>query len=120
MKRKYNLLYDNQYDRLLIAGKTDSDIMIGSVRVLNVILDFNSKKEVVNAELLHASEYLTSLNLNPNILDKITDGRLSFRQLRNGVNYYGTPVPLEEAGQAIKDIREIINKLKLKYLKEFL
>jgi|SRR3989344_2230351 len=84
MKRKYNLLYDNQYDRLLIAGKTDSDIMIGSVRVLNVILDFNSKKEVVNAELLHASEYLTSLNLNPNILDKITDGRLSFRQLRNG------------------------------------
>lgn len=42
-----------------------------------------------------------------------------FRQMRNGVNYYGTPVPLNEAVQAIKDIKDIISKLRTKYLKEF-
>ena len=42
-----------------------------------------------------------------------------FRVMRNGVNYYGTPIPLNEAIQGIEDIKKIINQLKPKYLKEF-
>lgn len=42
-----------------------------------------------------------------------------YRIMRNGVNYYGAPIPFEEALQCTKDIKGIINKLKLKYLKEF-
>ena len=42
-----------------------------------------------------------------------------FRQLRNGINYYGRTIPLKEAKETIKDIKEMINKLKLEYLREF-
>ena len=84
MERKYRVHYDSEYDRLMVIGKDNSDVISGSVRVLNVILDFNSENKVVNAELLHASEYVASLGLDANILEKISGGSLSFRQLRNG------------------------------------
>ena len=82
--KKYKVHYDKEHDRLMVAGKSDSDIMTGSVRILNVVLDFNTKNQVVNAELLHASEYLDSLSIDSEILNKITTGNLVFRQLRNG------------------------------------
>lgn len=84
MARKYEVYYDKQFDRLMLAGKTNADIIDGSVRILNLILDFNTEGKVVNAELLHASEYLNSLNLNSDILNKITSGKLILNQLRNG------------------------------------
>jgi len=43
-----------------------------------------------------------------------------FRLMRNGVNYYGTPIPFNEASQSIEDIKQIIKQLKLKHLREFL
>ena len=43
-----------------------------------------------------------------------------YRIMRNGVNYYGTPIPLEEALQYIKEVKVIIDQLKLKYLKYFI
>ncbi len=42
-----------------------------------------------------------------------------FRIIRNGVNYYGNAISLNEALQYIDDIKRIIDKLKLKHLKEF-
>src|SRR3989344_7104391 len=84
MERKYRVYYDEQYDRLMIAGKTEEDVIMGSVRLLNIILDFNSQNKVVNAELLRASEYLQSLGLDDNLLKQITGGSLSAKQLRNG------------------------------------
>lgn len=84
MEKEPRIYYDQKYDRLMIAGKKDSDIMSGSVRILNVILDFNTENKAVNAELLHASEYIESLGLDPEILGNITGGGLSFRQLKNG------------------------------------
>lgn len=42
------------------------------------------------------------------------------RMLRNGVNYYGEPVHLEEAKKAIKEIPEITNQVKRTYLKKYL
>jgi len=82
--RKYEVFYDVDYDRLMVAGKTARDVMVGSVRVLNVVLDFNTKKQVVNAELLHASEYVESLGMDSSILERFDGGRLMLRQLRNG------------------------------------
>ena len=43
-----------------------------------------------------------------------------FRIMRNGINYYGTNVNINEALQGVEDIKQMINKLKMKYLKEFL
>jgi len=42
-----------------------------------------------------------------------------FRIMRNGINYYGNTISLNEALQYIEDIKQIIDKMKLKYLKEF-
>lgn len=42
-----------------------------------------------------------------------------FRLMRNGVNYYGKTVPLEEATSGVKEIKQLISKLISKYLKEF-
>jgi len=81
---KCRVYYDKQYDRLMIAGKKDSDIISGSVRILNTILDFNQENNVVNAELLNVSEYLELLNLDNSLLNNIIGGSLSFRQLRDG------------------------------------
>ena len=39
--------YDKKYDRLLIAGKSENDIVAGSVRILDVILDFNTENKVI-------------------------------------------------------------------------
>ena len=42
-----------------------------------------------------------------------------FRQLRNNIHYYGVLLSPTETKKAIKEIKEIISQLKLKYLKEF-
>jgi hypothetical protein len=42
-----------------------------------------------------------------------------FRQLRNSIHYYGLLLSSAETKQAVKVIKELISKLKLKYLKEF-
>jgi|SRR3989338_4538382 len=43
-----------------------------------------------------------------------------YRTMRNGVHYYGTPVPFAESVQCINNMLEIIEKLKIKYLEEFI
>lgn len=43
-----------------------------------------------------------------------------FRTMRNGVNYYGTSIPINEASQCIDEINQLILKMKSRYLKEFL
>ena len=43
-----------------------------------------------------------------------------YRIMRNRVNYYGNLIPIEETLEAIKEINQIIEKLKTKYLAEFL
>ncbi len=82
--RKCKVFYDEQYDRLMVAGKSDSDKMAGSVRVLNLILDFNTDNKLVNVELLHALEYVKSLGLDSDMLTKISGGDFIFKSLRNG------------------------------------
>ena len=84
MERKYRIHYEPQFDRLSIAGKTNSDKVVGSVRLLNVILDFNMENKVVNAELLKASQYLESIGIDSKILNKAKEGDLVFKKFRNG------------------------------------
>lgn len=42
-----------------------------------------------------------------------------FRIMRNNIKYYGKMIPFEEAKQGVIDIKEIVDKLKSKYLEEF-
>ena len=88
MKNKFSFMYDDFSDRLLISCKKDSDKIKGSIRVLNLILDFNSNNKLVNIELKKASEYLKSLKINPSILNNLTNAEIVSRQCRDGLLIY--------------------------------
>ena len=84
MKKICKFYYDNFSDRLIISRKNSLDIMHGSVRILNLIFDFTTENKVANIEILDASDYLKSLNINPSILNKLTSAEFSFQSVRNG------------------------------------
>ena len=50
MKKTSVFLYDEMSDRLFISMKKDSDRIYGSVRLLNLTLDFSTDNSVVNIE----------------------------------------------------------------------
>ncbi len=84
MVKKFSFMYDDFADRLMISSKQDSDVIYGSIRILNLIIDFTTEKKVANIELIDASKYLESLKINPQILSKLTEAQFSFTSLRNG------------------------------------
>jgi hypothetical protein len=43
-----------------------------------------------------------------------------FRKIRNGINYYGRNISIEDANEVVKDIKILIEYLINKYLKEML
>jgi len=84
MKNKFSFMYDDFSDRLFISCKKDSDIIKGSIRILNLILDFTTDNKIVNVELKKASEYLKLLKINPKILNNLTNAEIVFKQCRDG------------------------------------
>ncbi len=84
MERKFKVLYEEQFDRLLIASKSTTDKIVGSVRLLNIILDLNTENKVINVELIKASQYLESLGIDSKILNKAKKGSFVLKKFRNG------------------------------------
>jgi uncharacterized protein YuzE len=85
---KKNYFYDEFSDRFMISCKKPEEKVVGSVRVLNVTLDFASNGKIVNVEIRNISEYLNSLGLNSNVLIDLEDAQLMFRQYRDGYVLY--------------------------------
>jgi len=81
-------MYDDFSDRLMISCKKDSDVVIGSIRVLNLNIDFTSGNKIANIELRKASDYIKSLGLDPKILNNLTSAQLMFKQCRDGYIIY--------------------------------
>lgn len=88
MNKQFTFIYDNFSDRLFISCKQSSDKVYGSVRLLNLTLDFTTDNKVVNIELRGASKYLESLGINPEILHKLTSAEIVFKQQRDGYLIY--------------------------------
>jgi hypothetical protein len=88
MQKKCSFLYDDFSDRLMISCKKDSEKVVGSIRILNLILDFASNNKIANVELKKASDYLKSLKINPNILNNLTGAEIVFKQCRDGYIIY--------------------------------
>ena len=83
-----NFLYDDFSDRLMISCKSPNDKISGSVRVLNVTLDFTTDNRIVNVEIRNISDYITSIGLNADILNELEDAKLMFKQYRDGYMIY--------------------------------
>ena len=60
-------MYDKDLDRLMISCKKPNDKISGSVRIMNVTLDFTTDNRVVNVEIRNATDYLSELGFNSDI-----------------------------------------------------
>lgn len=83
-EKKFVFMYDDFSDRLLISCKDKNEAVLGSARVLNLIITFTTNNKVVGIELKNASKYLASLKINPEILNKLTNAEIVFQQQRDG------------------------------------
>jgi uncharacterized protein YuzE len=83
-----NYFYDEFSDRFMISCKKSDEKVVGSVRVLNVTIDFASNGKIVNVEIRNISDYLSSLGLSSNVLTDLEDAQLMFKQYRDGYVLY--------------------------------
>ncbi len=88
MQRRVLFKYDDFSDRLHISCKNKEDMYYGSVRVLNLTIDFTRENKIMGIELRNASKYLESLSINPEILTSLTSAELVFQQQRDGYIIY--------------------------------
>lgn len=80
-----NFMYDENLDRLMIFNKkNDDEIVYGSVKILNLILDVTDKNRIANIEIRNVSEYLISMEKNPNILKSLKNAKININQIRGG------------------------------------
>ena len=76
--------YEDNYDRLFISCKKENEVIEGSVRLLNMVLDITTENRVANIELFDASKYLQSLNINSGILNNLTEARFILQKVNDG------------------------------------
>ena len=88
--KELGFMYDDFSDRLMVTckGKGNGGIVVGSARFMNLTLDFDSGNKVVGAEIRGISKMLDSLEIDSNILNKLTSAELVFRQVRGGYLIY--------------------------------
>jgi uncharacterized protein YuzE len=101
MERK-NFDYDEVSDSLIISRKQDNEKVQGSAEIGNLILDFTSDGKIVNVEFQNISEYLKMMNVNPQILNKLTEVNLIIQKQKGAISLFAVlktptlkqPVPL--------------------------
>ncbi len=88
MGKKCKFHYDEFSDRLFISCKDNNEKVYGSVRILNLTIDFTTENKAVAVEIVQASKYLESIGISPKILNKLTNAELVFEQKRDGYLIY--------------------------------
>ena len=88
MAKECKFHYDDFSDRLFISCRNENEKVYGSVKVLNLIIDFTSDNKAVGVEIMQVSQYLESLGINSEILNKLTNAELVFNQKRDGYLIY--------------------------------
>lgn len=93
--------------------KSASIIFVEHYEALREIIEAIANK---NRFKVYSHECLTYL-LKEILKEELTASKFDrLRKLRNGVNYYGEPVSLEETKKAISEIDYLISQLKQKHL----
>ncbi|EFK96336.1 hypothetical protein LDC_1631 [sediment metagenome] len=85
---RQNFMYEEDLDRLFISCKRPEDKISGSVRILNVTLDFTTDNRIVNVEIKNVSDYLRELGFDSNILSELEDASIITKQYRDGYMIY--------------------------------
>jgi len=84
MTNKCKFHYDDFSDRLFISCKSEDEKVHGSVRVLNLTIDFTAENKAVGFEIVEVSKYLESLGIDSKILNNLTNAEFVFEQKRDG------------------------------------
>ncbi len=85
MIKKDTFMYDEDFDRLMIFNNLrDDEVIYGSVNMLNLVLDITNKNRIANIEIRNVSDYLKSIDKNPDILKNLIDAKISVQQVRGG------------------------------------
>ena len=84
MGKDPRFIYDDFSDRLYISCKKPSEKIYGSVRVLNLTIDFTEERKAVAIELRGASKYLESIGIDSSILNNLSGAEIVFKQQRDG------------------------------------
>ncbi len=97
-----NFDYDDVSDSLFISRKSLNEKVQGSAEIGNLILDFTSEGKIVNIEFKGISKFLEMMNVNPNILNALTEVNLIVKEQRGAVSFFAIlktptikqPIPL--------------------------
>ena len=85
MEKKDTFMYDEDLDRLMIFNNLkDDEKVYGSVNILNLILDITTKNRIANIEIRNVSDYLKSIDKDPNILKTLNSAKIDIVQVRGG------------------------------------
>ena len=77
-------MYDEMSDRLMISSREENEVIEGSVRLLNIIFDLTIENRVANIELLNASDYLDSLDIDSSILTNLVGAEFVIKKAQYG------------------------------------
>jgi hypothetical protein len=85
MIKEETFMYDPDLDRIMIFNNINKDEKVyGSIRILNLILDLTTNNRIANIEIKDVSEYLKSIEKNPEILNNLKSARINVNQVRGG------------------------------------
>jgi len=85
MIKKETFMYDEDLDRLMIFNTIrDDEKVYGSVDILNLTIDITTKNRIANIEIRNVSDYLKSIEKDPNILKGLNNAKINIMQVRGG------------------------------------
>ena len=85
MIKKDSFMYDEELDRLMVFNNIgDDEKVYGSVNILNLTLDITTKNRIANLEIRNVSEYMKSIEKNPEILKNLNNAKINISQVRGG------------------------------------
>ena len=85
MIRKDSFMYDEELDRLMIFNNLNNgEKVYGSINILNLVFDITNKNRIANIEIRNVSDYLRSIEKNPDILKTLSNVKINLNQVRGG------------------------------------
>jgi hypothetical protein len=86
--KENRFMYDENFDRLLISRKGDSEVVKGSVRFHNLVFDFSPDGRLLNVEITKVSELLEMVEIDSSFLKTLKRADFKIKQTREGYLLY--------------------------------
>ena len=86
--QKNNFDYNEISDSLIISRKQEGEQVQGSAEIGDLILDFTSSGKIVNIEFQNISSFLEIMNINPDILNQLTEVNLIVKEQKGAVSLF--------------------------------